>query len=178
MGHWKTCSSHIQAPQNHRSKVPVMEILAGNRFVINLPKEHNCFLPSPTQCLSSSHFFFEAAAKIMLSVSNIFAQQSRRAPREQSMNINNPNSKTEMTPDFNLNIRLMIAIVFSRFPYWRWKKKKHNAAPEFKNIHFKRKRSIWHVLEQNTRQLQAFDVDKKRVFTRTVIQSSKMLARI
>lgn len=41
----------------------------------------------------------------------------------------------------------------------------HNTTPEYKNIHFTR--SIWDVLEQNVRLLQAFDVDKKGVFTRT-----------
>lgn len=36
-----------------------------------------------------------------------------------------------------------------------------NTAPEFQNTHFKRKRSIWCLLETNVRQLQAFDADKK-----------------
>lgn len=41
-------------------------------------------------------------------------------------------------------------------------KMSRNTAPEFQNTHFKRKRSIWCVLETNVRQLQAFDADKNK----------------
>lgn len=50
-------------------------------------------------------------------------------------------------------------------------KMSRNTAPEFQNTHFKRKRSIWCVLETNVRQLQAFDADKNKKGTFAWMQS-------
>lgn len=110
--------SGIQASQSCRS----MKILAGNRFDINLPKEHNCFPPSPPHAMFIflSFLFWKLLQKLRCQ-SVIFLPPGVGGHPEknlQSMNINNPKSKTEMTPDFNPNIWSMIAIVFSRFPCW------------------------------------------------------------
>lgn len=55
-------------------------------------------------------FLFVAAAKISLSVSNSLPSGVGGHPEQglQCMNINNPKSETEMTSDFNPNVRSML----------------------------------------------------------------------